>query len=198
MNMAGTARIHFTYVIAILLAIIIALITVQWGGIRDLVNYIGFALTITSLVLAVLAIIYSYFSNATFGQNISTLNAASQEMSRSASELGAATAALRDRVDVIPSALEIMGRQFEETRGAIASLAERGAAQMTPPSTSEAIPNSDPTHRFLSESPLSGLLALYTASRSAAMNRPINLDRLDEHIRYMRSDYTFAFLTLQT
>jgi hypothetical protein len=192
--MASTAKIHFAYIVTILIAIIIALMTVQWGGIHDLVVYFGFALTLSSLVLALLAIVYSYFSNASFGQNISTLNAASQQMSQSAVELTAATEALRKRVDEIPGALEAMGVRMEETRGAVVTLTERTAAWTTPPAPEGGTPSGSLAERFLDASPLAALIVLYAASRGAALGRRVDLQKMQPKMGLSSFDYMFAFL----
>ena len=70
-------KIHTGYVFFILIAIIIGLVTVKWSEIPKLVDYLTFALTATSLALAVLAIVYAMYSNTSFSQTISTLDFAS-------------------------------------------------------------------------------------------------------------------------
>jgi hypothetical protein len=190
----STKTIHFAYIVAILLAIIIGLMTVEWGGIHDIVAYFGFALTLSSLVLALLAIVYSYFSNASFGQNISTLNAASREMSQSAAEIKTATEALRSRVDEIPEALNAMGMRVEETKGAVLTLTERTAAWTTPPASKGETAGDTPSERFLDQSPLAGLMVLYAATRAAALKRPLQLNKFEKRIGIPSYDYMFAFL----
>jgi hypothetical protein len=56
-------KIHIGYIFSILLAAIIILVTVKWGEIPRLVELIAFALTLTSLVLALIAIAYAVYSN---------------------------------------------------------------------------------------------------------------------------------------
>jgi len=46
-----TAKIHFGYIFAILIAIIVGLITVKWSDIPSLASYLNFALGVASLVL---------------------------------------------------------------------------------------------------------------------------------------------------
>ena len=66
-------KIHVFYILSILIAIIIILITVRWSEVPKLVDYITFALTVTSLALALLAIIYSMYSNTTLSETVSSI-----------------------------------------------------------------------------------------------------------------------------
>src|SRR5256885_13949970 len=99
-------KIHAFYILTILIAVIIILLTIRWTGIPNLVEYITFALTLTSLVLAALAIIYAFYSNSSFSQNISTLNNVSRDVSDTAKELSKATNNLSLQIESIPSQLE--------------------------------------------------------------------------------------------
>ena len=45
-------RIHAFYIILILVLIIIALLTVNWAGNRELAQYLNFGANLTSIVLA--------------------------------------------------------------------------------------------------------------------------------------------------
>jgi len=114
-------RIHFGYVVSFLLLIIICLVTVKWGAIEELTNYITFALTITSLVLALLAIVYSFFSNSSMTRNISNLDSASKKISSNSELLNSAADKLEKTIGDIPVTLkniesktEITHKAFEE------------------------------------------------------------------------------------
>lgn len=62
------AKIHFWYIIAILVAIIIFLIVNNFGNNIELVGYVSFAATIASIFLAVISIIYAFYSNSQLSQ----------------------------------------------------------------------------------------------------------------------------------
>lgn len=62
-NGKGSIGVHFFYVTLILMLVIIGLITHKWTGIQEFREYLNVGATVTSLVLAVLAIIYSFVSN---------------------------------------------------------------------------------------------------------------------------------------
>ena len=63
--MTDKAKIHVTYIISILIIVIILLLTIRWGHISELVQLIGFAVTLTSLVAGLIAIIYSFYTIVT-------------------------------------------------------------------------------------------------------------------------------------
>src|SRR5260370_8324872 len=96
------ARIHAFYVLLILGAIIILLITVRWSAIPRLPELITFALTVTSLVLAVLAIVYAYLSNFSSQQTTVRLADAAETIVKSAEDVRQATGQLTGQVASIP------------------------------------------------------------------------------------------------
>ncbi len=107
--MAKEYKIHAVYIISILVAVIIIQATVKWSTIPQLVDMIMFALSVTSLILAVLAIFYTIYSNSFITQNIGTLNTASTRISQAAEDL-------QNTVTPIPGALQSVESQMLETQ----------------------------------------------------------------------------------
>lgn len=91
-------RIHTGWVIADLLLVIIVLLTVDLGDQAQLADRLMFALALASLVLALVAIIYTFFRHSNLTQTIGRLTTASTEISSSAEQVQAAADELRDRV----------------------------------------------------------------------------------------------------
>src|SRR6056297_409566 len=56
--------LHFAYVVGILLALIIALITIEWSEVEGLLSYLNFASTVSSLLLALVAVGYAVFTQS--------------------------------------------------------------------------------------------------------------------------------------
>lgn len=69
---ANNLKVHFFYVTLILTLIIVGLVTHKWTGIAEFREYLNVGATVTSLVLGILAIIYSFVSS---GQQSSVLGA---------------------------------------------------------------------------------------------------------------------------
>lgn len=120
-----TERIHFGYIIAFLIIVIISLVTIQWGAIKDLTNYITFALTLTSLVLAILAIVYSFFSNSSMTKNISNLEEASAKISSNSELLNSATLKLQQNLDDIPTTLKTIELKTDNTLKAFEEFSQK-------------------------------------------------------------------------
>ena len=108
-------RIHFIYTIGILILSIIGLMTVKWGQIPKLVEYITFALTLTSLTLSLLAIIYSLVSNGRLSESIGSLDSVTKDVLSSSSTLSEVTKELDRKVDDIPQSLKTMEERTEKT-----------------------------------------------------------------------------------
>lgn len=113
--MANEYKVPLSYVIiAALIAIVICLISIRWYDIPNLAGLISFALTVTSLVISVLAIGYAVISNLSFSQNITTLNNASEEMSTTAKDVSEAAKELKGKIEAIPTKLESMEDKFDQ------------------------------------------------------------------------------------
>ena len=108
-------KIHFAYVTGILLAAIVALATVKWGQITDLVAYLNFALTTASLLLAVVAIGYAMSSGATFLQHLGGIREATDTMKGAAQEVSASTGRLEERVLGLPALISGVGERVDAT-----------------------------------------------------------------------------------
>jgi hypothetical protein len=113
--MNDKAKIHVGYIISILVAIIITLLTVKWSEIPGLADYLTFALTVSSLCLAILAIIYSIYSNSSFTGNISSLEISSRSLLETSSDLSSVTEELNDRIQGIPDIMKTVGDKVEKT-----------------------------------------------------------------------------------
>lgn len=123
--MSKNSKIHVGYIFSILIAIIIILITVKFGNAPQLVNQISFALTITSLVLAILAIGYAVYSNSSFSQNISKLDSASTLIKKSSKSLANITEDLKTKFDNVPSLLETLDKKADFTQELLASINDK-------------------------------------------------------------------------
>lgn len=97
--------IHFFYVVLILSLAIILLVTFNWTAIDGFVAYIGVASGITSLVLGVLAIIYSFYSTYAFSASAQVISSNSERVAKVGVELG----------NVLETSRSLQGRAEERT-----------------------------------------------------------------------------------
>jgi hypothetical protein len=108
-------KIHTFYILLILISIIIGLITVKWSDIPKLVEYMTFALSVTSLVVGILAISYGVYSTSTFFQSSSAISTASTEITANSTQLTRTTEELARKVGEIPSLLVGVKTRIDDT-----------------------------------------------------------------------------------
>lgn len=160
-------KIHAFYILSILFAIIIILVSVKWAAIPDLVDYIAFALTLSSLLLAVLAIIYSLLSNENLNKVMHNLNASSSALKETSREISEGNRTLLQEIKLIPAAIEAVDNNITSTRGMLESISVSkdkalpiGEIEPTGTISSEFV------EAFLKNSSILGLYAIYSVSLS--------------------------------
>lgn len=153
------ARIHASYIMFVLGSIIVALITIEWSSIPRLPELITFALTVSSLILALLAIVYAYVSNFSSQQTTGRLISATETIVKSAEDVRRATDILATQVSDIPSLVSSVGERVDQTHALIKDYATRQPAQ-PPQTTADVVPDDDFVTNFLQTASVSGLLAL--------------------------------------
>src|SRR5438105_13887747 len=103
--MKDTAKIHIGYIISILVVVNIVTLAAKWGSIKDLVTYVSFAATLASLLLAILAIVYSYFSSGSLATYSERVSKASESLQTTYSELQRTAHDLKQVAENIPGAM---------------------------------------------------------------------------------------------
>lgn len=87
-------KTHEGYILFILLSILIGVLTVRWSDVPKLTDYLSFALTLASLLLAVMAIGYAIYSNQGLETNLASLVSSITSVKEIASSLSASSLAL--------------------------------------------------------------------------------------------------------
>lgn len=184
LTMEEKYKIHASYILCILIAIIIGLATVKWTEIPKLVDYLTFALSVTSLVLGVLAIVYGFYSTSAFSQSSSALITASHDISKTSTEMTRTTNELASKVDTLPNLINAVGEQVEITQGMLKDYGEKPVPQSatnvgdtTPGDTIQSV---SVLTTFLNRSSILGLLILYACLLSLSKARPFNLEDLSK------------------
>jgi hypothetical protein len=99
--------------LGILVATIILILTVNWANITDLAQLLLFGLTLSSLVLAVIAIFQSLFSQASFGQTASKMTDAAEAVQAAITKIETASTNLLQQTESIPGALGEISTRFD-------------------------------------------------------------------------------------
>lgn len=80
-------QLHFKYCAAILLLIIIVVATDRWTAQKDFTAYLSNAATMTSLLLGLVAIIYSYISTDSLSKSLGSITTVSSEVKDSKEQI---------------------------------------------------------------------------------------------------------------
>jgi|GEM_PF-1994743 len=189
----GINKLHFLYIVGILIAIIICLLTFDFGNNQNLIAYLSFALTVTSLFLSLLAIIYAYYSNSSFSDTISTLNKSSNEIASNSKKLEKITKQLDLKFEKLPQLIKAIEEKVDLTNAFLADQYERN----------NTAPNAQPDEnlpqtfidKFFIYSSTMGLYALYAAYLNHKNKKTFTLKELNEISELLSEEYTMGFLT---
>lgn len=182
--MTPNSKIHFCWTIAVLTAIIIILLAVKWSDIQDLANTLNFALTLTSLVLAVIAIIYAIVANSAFAGTVSHIDAAASN--------------IRDMVKEIPEKLNVIVQKTSDVHQLVANAASpqaKPAAQQHPAEGNAAIQQFAivVTEEFLRASSWNGLKLLHVCRSCCEKKIAFDLKQLCAIDGAMSYDYAMGY-----
>lgn len=149
-------ELHYKYGISYLVTLVVALIAFGLFDVPDLVDKISFALTIASLVLAVVAIIYTFLAANKQDSQLTKLVETHHQISTAATEIRQAASGLMGHVSAIPTRLELMTAKID-------SLAKPMSERPTPTEINANTQEDDDRRfkRFLSGLPFGGMSILY-------------------------------------
>jgi hypothetical protein len=130
--MTTIEKTHVGYVGGILIVVIVVLLTVRFANVPNLSERLTFGLTITSLVLAVLAIAYTVYSQSSFAKNVTVLNEAAKDVSNISKSLSHVVDDLARKTDLIPTRLQSIEQMLIESRNLMGKIPEGEQHQNTP------------------------------------------------------------------
>lgn len=189
-------KIHGFYIISILVMIIIMLIAVEWSEVEGLIDYITFSLTLTSLILAVLAIVYSIISNTSFGKIIHNLNESSSNLKNTSQQIDESNKILMNEICLIPKAIEKVDDRVSSTKSLIEDLVNKNVTegQSVSSLTENGISN-EQIIKFLEASSYNGLISLLVVVYSYNTNTAFTYDEIHDDLEGIQpeKDYLFAY-----
>jgi hypothetical protein len=119
--------VHAIWAISVLTLIIAAILlgTVNGSKINE---FISFASSLASLILAIIAIFYAMISNQSFGETIGFLTSSSNSIQKAADNLANTSASLNERIEAVvgevarvPAAMEELSSKFDAQIASAAS-----------------------------------------------------------------------------
>jgi hypothetical protein len=195
-------KVHFYYIIGILIVLLIASLSVQWPNVAGLANIISFALTFASLILALIAIFQSLSSSNEVIRAISSVVLSSEKIKLSADAIEQSGTKLIELSSQIPERFQDVSQRLDENNEAIRQITEINKSVSSNKSKSEdevsGALQSDDVIRFATLS-LGATLALYVFIKCLSENKPIVFNDIfpgkNHTIGYMRG-YLFALLKM--
>ena len=105
--------LHYKYWIGILIFIIVLIVSAKWSNIENLADKISFALTISSVILALLAIYFTINFNSLFSNNIVTFLNLNNHIDETAKNLAHAAGELNIKLNNIPDSIRILHEKID-------------------------------------------------------------------------------------
>lgn len=105
--------IHYRYIIFFLFAVIVLVISLKYYDVPNLVDKLSFALTLSSLLLAIIAIFYTMISANKQDSQFSKLLETNAEIKATASEIKLVSERMNNLVSDVPSRFEEIGCKID-------------------------------------------------------------------------------------
>lgn len=161
------------YIIAILVSILVASLSVKVADSKDLSDKLSFAVALASLLLAIIAIIQAFISNSSLSQTLGNMAGTAERVENASREISTASAALMNAVSNIPEGLAQVVDRVEKTHLSVEEMmsafrtspADREKEQVLRPSTD--------AQTILKHSTVGVLISLYAANRSYLSKKPL-------------------------
>jgi hypothetical protein len=179
----------FRYILLIAIIVIIYLSTVKFGANDELVKYLGFGLTITSLFVGLVAITQAFFAGNSLDKTIVVLDKSTQDMVETASDVKSIIQTLQVKVDQIP-------KQLNELNDKITSnLIKTEIEKVEGANSSKAIKvTKEQILEFLNNSSTNGVLAIYAAAKANDSKKTFNPNELFLGADNVLPPYMFGYI----
>jgi hypothetical protein len=183
-------RIHGGYIIGILVLAIITLAAIFYGQDQDIKDILNFAVGFTSMILAILAIVYAFFANNSFDRSINKIESASKTVKQDTQSANSILKTIETVVNSIPERLSNIEKQVssegKQAKPAIPS-------QDVPEEASVLKFAMGVVERYMSVTSGNGLKLLYLCHLAMRENLPsINLRDLRDPD--MGFDYAYGYM----
>ncbi len=174
----GQRKIHIYYISGLCVFIILELVTyvcVNNDNATDIVSYISFASTLSSLLLSVVAIIYAIVSNNKGDAQYQKIDRASDRISMSVDRFSSISESLSGNINSILTKLDEIKVISNETKNAITNV---GSSQTRIDSETSNLDVENLVKGFIAGGSVSGNISLLACVYSSEQRMPYNLTLL--------------------
>ena len=182
-------------ILVVVIQFIVQVATWLYSERGSALSYLSFAGTLVSIILALLAIIYSYFSNSTLQQLLGAMSTASANVSASSQQITSVTNELVANLSCMPELIKQVGTRVDATHSllkeysAMKQLPESSTAQPGQPR-----PTADAVDAFVKTTSVAGLKSLYICGISLQKQIPVNIKEVCSKLKFLAADYAIGFL----
>ena len=122
--MRENSIIHYRYALAFSIFVTIEILTGWWYKTPDMVQILGFGLSLSSLVLAIIAIIQAIVSGASLSHIIGSISTSVDEVRSATKAIGDVSSQLMQHAAAIPTALSEVSQRIDRLLNASPSAAQ--------------------------------------------------------------------------
>jgi hypothetical protein len=173
-------KIHERYILFILVSILIGLVTVKWSDVPKLPEYLSFALTLSSLILAALAIGYAIYSNRGMENNLAALVSSIKDVRDIASTLSSSSLSLTSDLRALSERTGGIDKRISEIadRAKESQEQKKQVAPETSLSVEEAPNSSNILERFVTGSSMTGRYVMFALVITFLNKKALNMSEM--------------------
>jgi hypothetical protein len=186
-------QIHWRYITAILAAIVILILSFKFQNNEALLNIVNFTVGITSVILAVVAIVYAFLQGRVLEGSVSNINSASNSIKSETVMLNQSLKNVLDVVGRIPERLNQIDNRLEMIASKPAVELKEKAPQAPPDEKVQKFAD-EVIERFMTSSSWNGIKLLYLCFQAANKNVTFDLRDYCANDPQMSFDYAYGFL----
>ncbi|MGA2527075.1 MAG: hypothetical protein ABSF79_10725 [Smithellaceae bacterium] len=192
--------LHYKYWIGILIFILVLIVSAKWSNIENLADKISFALTISSVILALLAIYFTINFNSLFSNNIVTFLNLNNHIDETAKKLARAAGELNIKLDSIPNSIRILhekidtftsdmvstGAHTSEIKNNVGTAIKKGIIEW----------NEKNLNAFFLDLNYSGMIALYLIAKCRWKDVKIKVSDFEDKLTRISMQFIIGFSTV--
>ena len=186
-------RIHFIYVVTGLILTVIFLLAADLSQVSALADKFEFALGLASLILAVVAIIYAFFSNSSLTGVISSVSALLSRTEQATGDLASLTQKLEGKMSMNLEALERVETGTKDIKDNIKALSTKSASQLRNNQPDQDVGDDD-VRRFMDGCSIAALVLCYYLYVCQEKRMTLDLGRFSQIHDLLDISYSHGFI----
>lgn len=193
--------LHLFWMIGLLILAIIFLITGEFGSNKEVVNYVSFAVTIASLILAILAIFQAMISSQAFSNTTSKISDAADRLLKNEQSFFNTSEVILSQLKEVSNGIKTIDKSTGDLLKNVDTLAKSKNVKSDTAKGSESGSlgsrlklTKEQASVFLEQASLAGLRAMYVLKLATDNNVEFTLEEIAKKEASFDVNYSFGFL----